>query len=202
MTSDRVCGRERVSKAGTFISGLVQRGADPVAEIACRDPLPTVGQHHTAELRRHLHVLSRLMGAGHGTQRHSVHQAAMLPEFLQNSRLKVWAQRMSGGGRSKPAKKPPAPRTPASPRRVPSAPASATSTSTAAAAAERPSNYRSVRYYRQTAAAAAPTATPATNGMKPTHRQTINLNRARVSVLRVWHAEPPWISSRVRRERS
>ena len=108
----------------------------------------------------------------------------MLPEFLQNSRLKVWAQRMSGGGRSKPAKKP-VPRTPASPRRAPSAPA-AGSSAAPARVSERPSNYRSVRHHRQPAAAAGAAASTAAAGiqhaMKPTQRQTINLNRARVSV--------------------
>ena len=103
----------------------------------------------------------------------------MLPEFLQNSRLKVWAQRMSGGGRSKPAKKPAAPRTPASPRRAPSAPA-AGSSAAPARLPERSSNYRSVRHHRQPA----PAAGGAPRAMKPTQRQTINLNRARVSVPR------------------
>ncbi|KAF0292068.1 MAP/microtubule affinity-regulating kinase 3 [Amphibalanus amphitrite] len=99
----------------------------------------------------------------------------MLPEFLQNSRLKVWAQRMSGGGRSKPAKKT-APRTPASPRRAPSAPA-AGSSAAPAHGPERVSNYRSVRHHRQPA----PAAGSAPRAMKPTQRQTINLNRARTS---------------------
>ena len=101
--------------------------------------------------------------------------SVMLPEFLQNSRLKVWAQRMSGGGRSKPAKKT-APRTPASPRRAPSAPA-AGSSAAPAHGPERVSNYRSVRHHRQPA----PAAGGAPRAMKPTQRQTINLNRARVS---------------------
>ena len=105
--------------------------------------------------------------------------SAMLPEFLQTSRLKVWAQRMSGGGRSKPAKKPAAPRTPASPRRAPSAPA-AGSSAAPARLPERSSNYRSVRHHRQPA----PAAGGAPRAMKPTQRQTINLNRARVSVPR------------------
>ncbi|XP_043232337.1 MAP/microtubule affinity-regulating kinase 3-like isoform X12 [Amphibalanus amphitrite] len=101
--------------------------------------------------------------------------SVMLPEFLQNSRLKVWAQRMSGGGRSKPAKKT-APRTPASPRRAPSAPA-AGSSAAPAHGPERVSNYRSVRHHRQPA----PAAGGAPRAMKPTQRQTINLNRARES---------------------
>ncbi|XP_043190682.1 MAP/microtubule affinity-regulating kinase 3-like isoform X6 [Amphibalanus amphitrite] len=101
--------------------------------------------------------------------------SVMLPEFLQNSRLKVWAQRMSGGGRSKPAKKT-APRTPASPRRAPSAPA-AGSSAAPAHGPERVSNYRSVRHHRQPA----PAAGSAPRAMKPTQRQTINLNRARES---------------------